>query len=154
MRIRWKHLGAGAVAMAAGGMLIAWLGLIDVRASSGHWRITDWFLHFVMRSSIRTAAIGIEVPDLDNPAYLPLAAGHYEAACADCHGSPERAQSAVALAMLPPPPALEDVVGYSTVRDRQARSAIYRHAGLACSQQGRRALGDDRFPSPLSDAEC
>lgn len=111
MRIGWKPLGAGVVAMVAGGMLIAWSGLIEVRASSGHWRITDWFLHFVMRSSIRTAAIGIEVPDLDNPAYLPVAAGHYEAACADCHGSPERARSPVALGMLPPPPALEDVVG-------------------------------------------
>lgn len=111
MRIGWKHVGAIVVATAAGGILIAWSGLIDVRASSGHWRITDWFLHFVMRSSIRTAAIGIEVPDLDNPAYLPLAAGHYETACADCHGSPERARSPVTLGMLPPPPALENVVG-------------------------------------------
>jgi cytochrome c553 len=111
MRIGLKHLVAGVVALATGGMLIAWLGLIDVRASSGHWRITDWFLHFVMRSSIRTAAIGIEVPDLDNPAYLPLAAGHYQAACADCHGSPERARSPVTLGMLPPPPALETVIG-------------------------------------------
>lgn len=110
MRIGWKHLGTAFVAMAAGGTLIAWLGLIDVRASTGHWRITDWFLHFVMGSSIRTAALGTAVPDLDNPAYLPLAAGHYETACAGCHGSPERSRSPVTLGMLPPPPALDDVV--------------------------------------------
>lgn len=111
MRIGWKHVVAAALAVFCGGMLIAWLGLIDIRASSGHWRATNGFLHWVMRSSVRTAAIGIEVPDLDNPAYLPLAAGHYEIACADCHGSPERARSPTVLAMLPPPPDLRDVVG-------------------------------------------
>jgi cytochrome c553 len=111
MRIGWKHIDGSVVAMAAAGILITWLGLIDVRASSGHWRITDWFLHFVMRSSIRTAAIATEVPNLDNPAYLPLGAGHYETACADCHGSPERPRSAATLGMLPPPPKLETVIG-------------------------------------------
>lgn len=111
MKIGWKHLASIAVATVAGGMLIAWLGVIDIRASSGHWRVTDWFLHWVMRSSVRTAALGIEVPDLGNPAYLPLAAGHYEAGCAYCHGSPESEPSPVARGMLPPPPALNEVVG-------------------------------------------
>lgn len=111
MRISWKHVVATIAAIFFGGMLIAWLGLIDVRASSGHWRVTNWFLHWVMGSSVRTAAMGIEVPDLDNPAYLPLAAGHYEIACADCHGSPERGRSPTVLAMLPPPPDLREVVG-------------------------------------------
>jgi cytochrome c553 len=111
MRIGWKHAAAAIAAIFLGGMLIAWLGMIDIRASSGHWRVTNWFLHWVMRSSVRTAAIGIEVPDLDNPAYLPLAAGHYENACADCHGSPERSRSPTVLAMLPPPPDLREVAG-------------------------------------------
>ena len=111
MRIGWKHVVAAIAAVFFGGMLIAWLGVIDIRASSGHWRVTNWFLHWVMGSSVRTAAIGIEVPDLDDPAYLPLAAGHYEIACADCHGSPERARSPTVLAMLPPPPDFRDVVG-------------------------------------------
>lgn len=111
MRIGWKHVLATIATIFCGGMLIAWLGLIDIRASSGHWRVTNWFLHWVMGSSVRTAAIGVEVPDLDNPAYLPLAAGHYETACADCHGSPERDRSPTVLAMLPPPPDLKDVVG-------------------------------------------
>ena len=111
MRIGWTHVVAAIAAVFFGGMLIAWLGVIDIRASSGHWRATNWFLHWVMRSSVRTAALGIEVPDLDNPAYLPLAAGHYEIACADCHGSPERGRSPTVLAMLPPPPDFREVVG-------------------------------------------
>ncbi|UVC08548.1 c-type cytochrome [Rhizobium sp. TH2] len=110
MTIGWKHLVAALASILIGGIVIAWLGVIDIRASSGHWRATDWFLHFVMRSSVRTSAIGVEVPDLGNPAYLPLAAGHYEAACADCHGSPERGRSPAVLAMLPPPPDLKGVV--------------------------------------------
>ena len=111
MRIAWRHLAVSVIALSAAGMLIAWLGVIDIRASTGHWRVTDWFLHWVMRSSVRTAAIGAEVPDLTNPALLPLAAGHYETACADCHGSPERTRSPVTLGMFPPPPALAGVVG-------------------------------------------
>ncbi|MDB5550481.1 MAG: cytochrome [Rhizobium sp.] len=110
MTIGWKHLVAALASVLIGGIVVAWLGVIDIRASSGHWRATDWFLHWVMRSSVRTSAIGIDVPDLDNPAYLPMAAGHYEAACADCHGSPERDRSPTVLAMLPPPPDLKGVV--------------------------------------------
>lgn len=111
MRVRWRHLVFSAAATVAAGILVAWLGVIDIRASTGHWRVTDWFLHWAMRSSVRTASLGTEVPDLSNPAYLPPAAGHYEAACAGCHGSPERARSPVTMGMLPPPPALENVVG-------------------------------------------
>lgn len=111
MKLGWKHLAAALASVLIGGMLIAWLGIVDIRASSGHWRITDWFLHWAMRSSVRTSAIGTDVPPLDNPAYLPLAAGHYEIACADCHGSPERRRSPTVLGMLPPPPDFLDVVG-------------------------------------------
>lgn len=111
MRVGWRHLVFSAAAMVVAGILVAWLGVIDIRASTGHWRVTDWFLNWAMRSSVRTASIGTEVPDLSNPAYLPLAAGHYETACAGCHGSPERARSPVTMGMLPPPPALEDIVG-------------------------------------------
>jgi cytochrome c553 len=110
MMIRWRHVIAALASLLIGGLVVAWLGVIDIRASSGHWRVTDWFLHWVMRSSVRTSAIGIEVPDLDDPAYLPLAAGHYEAACADCHGSPERRRPPTVLAMLPPPPDLKGVI--------------------------------------------
>ncbi|HEX5933910.1 MAG TPA: c-type cytochrome [Pseudorhizobium sp.] len=110
MIIRWKHAIAGAIAIPILALLVGWSGLIGVGASSGHWAVTDWFLHWVMRNSIRTAAISIDAPPLDDPALLPPAAGHYEIGCAICHGSPARPRSEAVLSMLPVPPDLRTVV--------------------------------------------
>jgi cytochrome c553 len=111
MTIRWKHVLALIVILPIAGLLIGWSGLIGIRASSGHWVATDWFLHWVMRSSVRTAAITVQAPPLDNPALLPPAAGLFESGCATCHGSPAQARSSAVLGMLPPPPDLKGVVG-------------------------------------------
>src|SRR5690606_11845272 len=62
MRVGWKHLAGGLAGLVAAGMLVVWIGVIDITASSGHWKVTNWFLHWAMRSSIRTAALGIEAP--------------------------------------------------------------------------------------------
>jgi cytochrome c553 len=110
MTIRWKHLIALAVVLPLAAILVGWSGLIGIRASSGHWGATDWFLHWVMRSSVRTATIGVTPPPLDDPALLPPAAGHFETGCAICHGSPAQGRSDAVLAMLPPPPDLKTVV--------------------------------------------
>ena len=110
MRIGWRH----AFAVLAGGLFvgfaIVWLGLIDVRASTGHWRITNWFLHFVMRTSVERAA-SATVPDLRNTALLPPAAVHFEAGCAPCHGSPAAPPQPLGINMLPPAPDLTSLVG-------------------------------------------
>ena len=105
MRIGWKHLGALVVAGVLLGGLVAWSGVIGIRASTGHWKVTDLVLHFVMRSSVRTAALGTEVPPFTE-AMLPMAAGHFEAGCAQCHGSPAMARPKSTAGMLPPPPDL------------------------------------------------
>ncbi|SMF08543.1 Cytochrome c553 [Xaviernesmea oryzae] len=110
MRIRRKHLIGLVVALPLSGMLFAWSGLMGIQASTGHWAVTDWFLHWVMRNSVRTAALSVEVPPLDDPALLPPAAGHYETGCAICHGSPAQPRSDAVLAMLPSPPDLKTVV--------------------------------------------
>lgn len=110
MILDWKRITAAILALAAAGMLFAWSGLLDIRASTGHWRVTDWFLHWVMRSSVRTNSLGTEPPAF-TPAMLPLAAGHYEIGCAGCHGSPAMPRPAAAENMLPPPPDLKDVAG-------------------------------------------
>jgi cytochrome c553 len=108
--IRWKYLVAALIVAPFLALLVGWSGVIGVGASSGHWAVTDWFLHWVMRNSVRTAALSVEAPPLDNPALLPLAAGHYEIGCAMCHGSPARPRSDVSLSMLPSPPDLQRVV--------------------------------------------
>lgn len=110
MNIGWQHAIASVVAVPIVGLFVGWTGLIGIGASGGHWAITDWFLHWVMRNSVETAALSIEAPPLDDPALLPLAAGHYETACAVCHGSPAQPRSDAVLAMLPPPPDLQAVV--------------------------------------------
>ncbi len=110
MIIRGKYLIAGLVALPVIGLIVVWLGVVGVGASGGHWAVTDWFLHLAMRNSVRTAALSVEAPPLDDPALLPLAAGHYETGCAICHGSPAQPRSEAVLAMLPPPPDLKGVV--------------------------------------------
>lgn len=111
MLIRWRHVAATLVALPLLGLFIGWLGIIPLGASGGHWAVTDWFLHWVMRNSTRTAALRVETPPpLDDPARLPLAAGQFEMGCARCHGSPAQGRSAATLAMLPPPPDLARVV--------------------------------------------
>jgi cytochrome c553 len=107
MFIRLKYLVAAIVAAPVLGLLFAWSGLMGIGASSGHWAITDWFLHWTMRNSVRTAALSTDVPLFDNPEMLHMAAGHYEQGCAMCHGSPAKERSQVVFGMLPVPPDLK-----------------------------------------------
>jgi cytochrome c553 len=83
-------------------------GLVTITASSGHWAITEWFLHFAMRRSVITHALLIEEPagGLDDPALILQGAGHYERGCRSCHGAPGDRMPPVPAAMTPHPPAL------------------------------------------------
>ncbi len=111
MTIRWKHLIVLAIIAPILGLGIGWSGLMSVRASSGHWAVTDWFLHWVMRNSVSARAVSPDkVPRLDAPGLIPGAAGHFETACATCHGSPAQPRPDSVMAMLPPPPDLKTVV--------------------------------------------
>ncbi len=111
MRIRWKHLVVLVIIAPLLGLGVGWSGLMSVRASTGHWAITDWFLHWVMRNSVSARAVAIDdVPPLDDPGLIPGAAGHFETGCATCHGSPAQPRPDSVLAMLPPPPDLKTVV--------------------------------------------
>jgi cytochrome c553 len=105
MTIRRRHVVYAVLAAPPAAVLVAWLGIFNVGAASGHWAITDWFLHFAMRSSVRTAALGEPNPPLPRSALRP-AAGHYDRACAVCHGAPGQPRSPTVLQMLPRPPDL------------------------------------------------
>jgi cytochrome c553 len=115
MRIGFKRLVglvAGLAALAvAGGLLVAWSGLVSVAASSGHWPITAWFLHFTMRQAVETKSPEHPVPvALDDPARVALGAAHYAGGCAPCHGAPGERQRPIALSMTPHPPWLPPVI--------------------------------------------
>ena len=102
--IRYGMMSLGALALA--GFLFAWSGAYSIAASRGHWAIVEWALTFGMRSSVRTHAMGIEVPPLDNANLTTLGAAHFHSGCAYCHGAPGVSRSPIALTMLPPPPDL------------------------------------------------
>lgn len=111
MRIDWKHIAITLAILPVAALLFAWIGFFNVGASSGHWKITDWFLHFAMRSAVRTYALAVEVPEkLPRHAIQP-AAGHFARGCAICHGAPGEPRSPAVLRMLPQPPDLAERVG-------------------------------------------
>lgn len=94
-------------------------GLVTITASSGHWAITEWFLHFAMRRSVVTHALLIEPPagGLDDPALILQGAGHYERGCRSCHGAPGDRMPPVPAAMTPHPPALTPRVNHWRPRE-------------------------------------
>jgi cytochrome c553 len=106
LRRPWTTLGLVAVVLAAGGFAVAASGIIPLKASAGHWRITNWLLHFAMERSVSTHAIPIAAPRLDHPALVRRGATHYDLGCSPCHGNVEGTTPRIPLAMLPPPPPL------------------------------------------------
>ncbi|MEQ9691700.1 MAG: c-type cytochrome [Bauldia litoralis] len=112
--ITWRQkLRAGApwivgtlAALGIGGFLVAWSGLFNVAASSGHWSVTTAILEFGLESSVRTQSIGIDPPPLDDDGLARLGANHFATGCAPCHGAPGVERSPIVRNMLPEPPRL------------------------------------------------
>lgn len=94
------------VALLAGAIIVAWTGVYDVAASSGHWPIVQNFLEFAMRNSIAVRAMANKPPPLDNPDLIRLGAAHFHRGCAFCHGAPGIPRNPFARHMLPSPPDL------------------------------------------------
>lgn len=96
IRLTWKRVVATLAALAAAGLLFAWSGIFNIAASSGHWAVTDWFLHWTMRNSVKTHS-WFDAPEqvIANDGQLVSAAGHFAAACASCHGAPGQRPSPV-----------------------------------------------------------
>ncbi|HTN62228.1 MAG TPA: c-type cytochrome [Devosia sp.] len=117
MTVQLRHLLMAFGLATVLGVGIVWGGAINVGASTGHWPITDWFLHFAMRQSVAAQSAGIETPPLDAPGQVRRGAAHFEIACAICHGSPAAEQATEILGMTPPPPLLMEVVGDWTPRE-------------------------------------
>jgi cytochrome c553 len=112
--LTWKKLvaaGAGAVVLA---LAVSLSGLVSIAASSGHFGVVGWFLHWTMQNSVDRQSMLISVPegiDLADPALVERTAGHFATGCASCHGAPGVPQSPVVLSMTPHPPRLEENVG-------------------------------------------
>lgn len=111
MHVNWKHLAIGLGVLPVVVLLATWIGFFNVGASTGHWKVTEWFLHFAMRSAVRTYALAVEVPDTLPRQAIQPAAGHFARGCAICHGAPGEPRSPVVDLMLPQPPDLAAKVG-------------------------------------------
>ncbi len=101
-----KWFAASIAVLAAGGFLFAWSGLYSVAATKGHWPVFGLILEFGMRSSVRTHAFGIEVPDLSDAVLAERGAGHFQTGCAPCHGGPGQPPNPIVQTTLPEPPDL------------------------------------------------
>ncbi|MGQ0764413.1 MAG: c-type cytochrome [Gemmatimonadota bacterium] len=93
--------------LAVAGLLVAATGVVPLKASSGHWAITERLLQFGKRRSVETNARGIEVPPLDDPGLVMQGAGHFDVGCSPCHGSPGLWAPRIPLSMTPNPPPLD-----------------------------------------------
>ncbi|WP_438480213.1 c-type cytochrome [Oleiharenicola lentus] len=89
-----------------GAFLVVSSGIVPVRASSGHWPITEWLLKYAMKRTVTTYSLGVTVPNLDDHALILKGAGHYETGCRACHGSPGMRMPLIAQRMTPPAPEL------------------------------------------------
>ncbi|MDO9106980.1 MAG: c-type cytochrome [Methylovulum sp.] len=117
MKITWKRAIATTAALFILAMAFAWSGILNIGASTGHWAITDWFLHWSMRNTVRTyAALTVDEPATDTSG-LTSAASHYAANCAFCHGAPGEHPSYVMKGATPSAPDLS--VTAKTWTDRQ-----------------------------------
>jgi cytochrome c553/cytochrome c5 len=93
--------------VAIGGFILLLSGVVPIKASSGHWRITAALLDFAKRRSVATHSLAIEPSrDLDDEASILLGATHYESGCNPCHGGPGAGVPPVMAAMTPVPPGL------------------------------------------------
>lgn len=102
-RALWLLAGAALTAL-----LLAFTGVIPIRASSGHNPVTAWFLHTVMRRSVATYSAGVPEKPLTDPGLILKGAAHFETGCKPCHGAPGERQPLVVQQMTPHPPFLPD----------------------------------------------
>lgn len=117
IRLTWKRLVLGLLAIPLLGLGFAWSGLFPIAASSGHWAITDWFLHWTMQNSARTYS-SFQTPEtVRDDRALISAAGHFDQACKVCHGAPGVPRSPVMQAASPPAPDLAETVGEYSDRE-------------------------------------
>lgn len=129
--------------LALAGFLVAVSGIIPLRASSGHWTITEWVLQFGMKRSIATHSLTIKVPEnLTDISLVQKGASYYEMGCRSCHGEPEMPMPRVAAHLLPKPP---DLV--PRIRESDPRKLFY------VVKHGMKFTGMPAWPSPHRDDE-
>ncbi len=141
---RWIwRIALGGGILAVGGFMVAASGIVPIKASSGHWRITEWVLRFGMKRSMATHSLTIKVPEnLADRSLVKKGAGYYEVGCRSCHGEPGKPLPRIAAHMTPTPP---DLV--QRVRESDAKKLFY------VVKHGVKFTGMPSWPAPQRDDE-
>jgi len=117
VKITLRRAVAALLALLAAGMVAAWSGIVPIAASSGHWAITDWFLHWTMQNSARTYSAFQTPETVRDDTALVSAAGHFRQACQVCHGAPGAPPSPAMQAATPPAPNLAETAARYSDRE-------------------------------------
>jgi cytochrome c553 len=107
---RLVKVGGFLAALAAAGFLVTASGIIPLKASSGHWEITKWFLNFSKSRSVKTHSMGINVPPLDDMVLVIKGAAMYDVGCRPCHGAVMLPRPRMLDKMAPQPPFLPRMI--------------------------------------------
>ncbi len=110
MKAWLKRIAAGLAVLAVAAGLFVYAGAYNVSARAGHLPPTAWLLHFAMRKSARTHALGIEVPPLEDERMVIRGATWFSIGCAPCHGEPGDPYPPIVDNMTPPAPRLEPLI--------------------------------------------
>lgn len=106
LRHPWLALGGAGAAFVLGAFAVVASGVVPIKASSGHWAVTEWLLQFAKRRSVVAHSYFIQAPPLDDPALVLKGAGHFEYGCRPCHAGPGGVLPRIPRAMTPHPPDL------------------------------------------------
>ncbi len=87
-----------------------YMGKYDVAATRPHTKITEFILDIATEKSIRSHAVGITVPSLDDDSMVKTGFDHYKEMCVCCHGAPGVKPSEIAEGLYPEPPELADEI--------------------------------------------
>ena len=99
------------VVLVAIGLAVLYSGVYNVAATYPDRGPVSWALGTTMDRSVERHAVGIRVPQLDDPAMVRLGFQHYRGMCLECHGAPGVAMAEVGRGLNPSPPLLVESVG-------------------------------------------
>jgi mono/diheme cytochrome c family protein len=101
--LRWLVV----LVLISAGVAAFWIytGRYDVGADVPHQAWTKTLIAYARDRSVEVHSAGIVVPsDLDDPARLHRAAGHYDAMCSECHLKPGTTDTELRRGLYPQPP--------------------------------------------------
>lgn len=94
--------------------LFLYSGLLDVRATAQHSKLTKWLMTSTMHASVERQGKRIDVPDLSDKALVLEGISDFEAMCVACHGAPDKKPGPIGQGLNPPAPNLQKSAQHHT----------------------------------------